>query len=473
MEHVLPLKIIRKDGDIINAENLLTNDREQQILGEPVLTVVNGKATIIFDYGKEYYGGLRFITDIRTDNVRCFARVRFGESLSECCAELGEKNADNHHSIRDLTIELVHSGDFTCGNTGFRFVRIDFLTEDCKIEIKSIFATTLIYKNDNVIYCYKGEDVKIKQIFDTAKRTVDLCCQNGYVWDGIKRDRIVWIGDMYPEMIALTSIYGRVDVIENSLEFVKNTTPVNGWLNRFPTYSLWYLIILADYYKETGCIDFLRNQIDFVLRIIKQMDECVLIDGRLNYPSYFVDWPSRGTEDEIMGVRAINIIACKKTIEILKALELDFTVVQDILERLKIQEITVKKKKQILALKYFATGSLTREEIDFIMKDGIKGFSTFMSYFLLKTIAECVSPEVATEMMKEYFGAMIEKGASTFWEDFDIEWTYNACRIDELPKEGQKDLHGDSGAFCYVGFRHSLCHGWSSGIIKYIKDYCK
>ena len=26
-----------------------------------------------------------------------------------------------------------------------------------------------------------------------------------------------------------------------------------------------------------------------------------------------------------------------------------------------------------------------------------------------------------------------------------------------------KDIHGDYGEFCYKGFRHSLCHGWSSG----------
>src|SRR5690606_6196616 len=26
-----------------------------------------------------------------------------------------------------------------------------------------------------------------------------------------------------------------------------------------------------------------------------------------------------------------------------------------------------------------------------------------------------------------------------------------------------KDVHGDYGDHCYVGYRHSLCHGWASG----------
>ena len=58
---------------------------------------------------------------------------------------------------------------------------------------------------------------------------------------------------------------------------------------------------------------------------------------------------------------------------------------------------------------------------------------------------------------------MLDFGATTFWEDFNLEWTNNAARIDELVPPGKQDLHGDYGAYCYVGFRHSLCHGWASG----------
>jgi len=44
-----------------------------------------------------------------------------------------------------------------------------------------------------------------------------------------------------------------------------------------------------------------------------------------------------------------------------------------------------------------------------------------------------------------------------------LAWTKDATRIDELVPEGKKDIHGDCGAYCYEGFRHSLCHGWASG----------
>ena len=31
-------------------------------------------------------------------------------------------------------------------------------------------------------------------------------------------------------------------------------------------------------------------------------------------------------------------------------------------------------------------------------------------------------------------------------------------------------IHGDNGAFCYKGFRHSLCHGWSSAPTAFLAE---
>lgn len=39
----------------------------------------------------------------------------------------------------------------------------------------------------------------------------------------------------------------------------------------------------------------------------------------------------------------------------------------------------------------------------------------------------------------------------------------HATRIDEMVTEGKVDVHRDYGAYCYLSYRHSLCHGWASG----------
>ena len=31
-------------------------------------------------------------------------------------------------------------------------------------------------------------------------------------------------------------------------------------------------------------------------------------------------------------------------------------------------------------------------------------------------------------------------------------------------------MHGDNGAHCYSGFRHSLCHGWSAGPVPFLAE---
>ena len=172
--------------------------------------------------------------------------------------------------------------------------------------------------------------------------------------------------------------------------------------------------------------------------------------------------------DELAGVRAINIIAMKKAIFLQETFGQDSALARELLERLLKIEITAQTSKQVLGLKYFATG-LAEEDKAKLTEGGAKGMSTFLGYYILKAVAS-FDKEKAVAMMKEYYGAMLDKGATTFWEDFDMEWTKNSGRIDAFPEENQRDIHGDFGAYCYKGFRHSLCHGWSAGVIGFLKE---
>jgi hypothetical protein len=61
-------------------------------------------------------------------------------------------------------------------------------------------------------------------------------------------------------------------------------------------------------------------------------------------------------------------------------------------------------------------------------------------------------------------------GATTFWEDFNIEWMENSARLDEFTPEGMNDIHGDFGDYCYPSYRHSFCHGWASGPTSWLTE---
>ena len=91
-------------------------------------------------------------------------------------------------------------------------------------------------------------------------------------------------------------------------------------------------------------------------------------------------------------------------------------------------------------------------------------------YYMLRAMAAAGNYEGALERIREYWGAMLDLGATTFWEDFDMAWL-PAGRIDEPVPAGMRDLHRECGAYCYKGFRHSLCHGWASGPTAWLTEY--
>lgn len=463
-ENIFPIRVVEEQG-VKNSRALLVRRSLQIGLAERDTAQAEPGGHLILDFGREMCGGVRLLV-FRSDGGT--VRVRFGESLTECCSELGgRQNATNCHALRDLTLELPYLSDTPVGDTGFRFVRLDF---SGRAELRCVVAESRI-RRKKAQFTYSGDDSLIRRIFDTAKRTVDLCAAGDFVWDGVKRDRLVWVGDMHPEMLALTTLYGRDRALERSLDYVKEETPLPGWMNGYPMYSMWWVIILGDYREVEGTAPFIKRQTDYLEGLVRQMLECVEETGELGYPSYFVDWPTHGTSDELHGVRAINIIAARRAIVLLEEAGRDSTSARILLERLLRIPITPERSKQVTALKHFAVG-LTEEDRERLTEGGAKGMSTFMSYYILKAVAS-FDRDRAVEMMREYYGAMLSLGATTFWEDFDMEWTEGASGIDRFPREGERDIHGDFGTHCYIGFRHSLCHGWSAGVIRFIAEECR
>ena len=88
---------------------------------------------------------------------------------------------------------------------------------------------------------FRCNDERLNEIFDTASYTLKLWVHNGMVWDSAKRDRLVWIGDMHPETLGLLCLYGEQECIKNSLRFVRDQTTLPAFMNRIPSYSLWWI----------------------------------------------------------------------------------------------------------------------------------------------------------------------------------------------------------------------------------------
>ena len=53
--------------------------------------------------------------------------------------------------------------------------------------------------------------------------------------------------------------------------------------------------------------------------------------------------------------------------------------------------------------------------------------STFLGYYVLIARAKVGDIKGALEVIRNYWGGMLAMGATTFWEDFNINWLENAA----------------------------------------------
>ena len=422
---------------------------------------------VLMDFGRELCGGVRIITH-GGGEAQVRWRLTFGESVTEACSSIGVKNATNDHSPRDLEIVTSFMSDLTFGQTGFRFARLELLSE-AEVLIQNVFAVSLLPKFEREAAIVTSDPL-VNQIIQTAAYTLKLNLQNGYVWDGIKRDRLVWCGDLHPELLSSLYMFGDTSNLRNSLTFLREETPADQWVNNIPSYSAWWVINLCDYCAITGNRDYYAENRDYALKVLEHIDTCLGDDGTMNFTdgggmAFFLDWSTHEKPDAPIGVASLLRLAAQKFL----GME-ENAVCRGIIRKLAPYVEKDSVLKPVRAFQILGGRQATAADAATLQKDGARGLSTFMAYYILTAAAKAGGTDML-EMLKTYYGGMLSRGATSFWEDFDIDWLEGSGRIDEFPEEGQKDIHGDFGKYCYTQFRHSLCHGWSSGVLAFIVEY--
>lgn len=473
-ESIFPVSVVSKYGKIENEESLLNKKILQITTNETdFVTITNNNlrrnSYILLDFGREIHGRVRILTYTGNSDCPPEMRITYGESVSEALSNIGHQGATNDHSVRDTIFRFPDFSDMSLNESGFRFVKLELLSKNTSINIKAIIAESKM-RDIEYLGSFESSSEELNRIYNTAAYTCHMCMQQ-FIWDGIKRDRLVWVGDMHPEMLAVKTVFGNNKIIDESLNFMRETTPLPNWMNGMPTYSLWWLIILWDWYFYTGNENFINENKDYALKLIKTVTELINDDGSDNLPSYFLDWPCNGKKAGISGSRALLAWCLEKSAELCNYFN-DTQLSEICMSKKKILISTPAKNygaKQVEAFFSISGWKNEKEAGEFILSNGSKGFSTFMSYYLLKSASK-YDMSKTLETLEEYYGTMLKMGATSFWEDFDIEWAENAFGIDKLPVDGKKDIHGDFGAFCYKGLRHSLCHGWSSGPVAFLAE---
>jgi len=76
--------------------------------------------------------------------------------------------------------------------------------------------------------------------------------------------------------------------------------------------------------------------------------------------------------------------------------------------------------------------------------------SPYYNYYVIRAMAETGHRDAALSWIRQYWGGMLQEGATSFWEAYDPSWY-------------KEDFHASLQSDNRSGYFVSLAHGWSSG----------
>lgn len=448
----LPVKRILWQSGCSGAEIMPGNlDLQPRVAGPMSKIRIAKGGGILLDFGIELHGGVRLLCCRKGR-----ARLRFGESASEAMG-----TPDQDHAIHNTVLDLPAMGMLEYGNTAFRFVRIDAVGG--ALELQNVIAVAL-YRDLEWIGSFESSDERLNRIWQTGAYTLLLNMQD-YIYDGAKRDRLVWMGDLNPEVRSILVVFGSIPLIPTTLDFLRGHTPLPAVMNNMTSYNFWWIITVYDYYLHSGDRAWLEQQKEYLAGLLRQCLSYVTPDGKEAVPGdRFLDWPSRRNPAALhAGLQGLLYWAFGCGTWLCRELGIDSADFEAVHSRMAEYIPDCGSSKAAAAVQ---TLSGLADRRDVLLRDPFHGVSTFYGCYML--FAQPTAP--ALELIRRYWGGMLDYGATTFWEDFDLDWLRNTSPISELPVAGRDDLHADFGNYCYVGLRHSLCHGWAAGPTAFLSE---
>ena len=481
-QYLTPVKILWKSDNtnklVINAEKLLEAGNGQADLVASNLCLIKGddklNSAILLDFGREIQGGIEIVTGMFAEQLPIKVKVTLGESVSEAMSSTKGSTATNDHAMRDFELSLPWLGKIEVGNSGFRFAKIELLDSKRELKLKEVRAVS-VFRDIPYLGSFKSNDERLNQIWQTGAYTVQQNMQD-FLWDGIKRDRLVWVGDMHPEVMTILSVFGYNEVVPKSLDLIRDITKLPEWMNGISSYSMWWILINYQWYMNNGDLEYLKKNQEYAYGLLDLLEKKIDPDGReiLN-GERFLDWPTSPNKEAIhaglqslmimtfdAGVKIANVLANKgKAIQYNKTIQLLKKHIPD--------PNGNKAGAALMALSGLADAKKINETL--LAVNSTEGISSFYGYYVLQARAKAGDYQGALDVIRNYWGGMLDLGATTFWEDFDMKWLENAGRIDQITPEGKVDVHATYGGYCYLGLRHSLCHGWASGPTSWLSQH--
>jgi hypothetical protein len=284
------------------------------------------------------------------------------------------------------------------------------------------------------------------------------------------------MGDTDVSGRVIEDVFGERPLMEDTLDRLIGPAPVEQHVNGIPGYSSFWFTGVADYYRHTGDKQFLEREHERMLQLLnfvdKEFDERSIYANKTKVWLY-VDWSPELNGDTPETRRATTLEFERAYREAaFMLLELGDSANADKYEA-RAKEIQAAAQKYLLdpATGAFGprwqtnaaaviSGTAMPDQYNAIWKNVLsqvgngdtRGWiiSPYYNYYVIRAMAEMGHRDAALKWIRQYWGGMVNEGATSFWEGYDPSWY-------------REDFHASLQADNRSGYFVSLAHGWSAG----------
>ncbi|QMV19430.1 Bacterial alpha-L-rhamnosidase [Granulicella sp. 5B5] len=424
---------------------------------------------IILDFGRELTGRLELVSD---SAAPAQVTVQYGESYDEMMKS------------PYLGIDLLYVAPHQTAHgpkSSFRYAKISFIGGGPELRFKSIAVDDIFYP---VKYqgSFESSDPMLNRIWEVGAYTAHLCMQDS-VWDSPKRDRGRWMGDTDVMGRTIEDVFDDHFLMEDTLDRLLGPAPVKEHVNGIPGYSAFWFTGVAQYYRETGSKAFLEKERARMLQLLayvdKEFDEHSVYANKTHVWLY-VDWSPEFSGDTPETRRATTLEfynAYSQAVWMLR--ELGDTANADHYAQ-RAEQIKAGAQKYLLdpatgtfgprwqsnaaavvsgaadPSEYPAIWNNVLSHVGHVRYNGLV-VTPYYNYYVISAMAQVGHRKDALDWIKQYWGGMVDEGATSFWEAYDPDWF-------------KDDFHASLQADGRSGYFVSLAHGWSSGATPWLME---
>jgi hypothetical protein len=318
----------------------------------------------------------------------------------------------------------------------------------------------------------------IRRVDQVSQHTLRDCLQTCFE-DGPRRDRRLWVGDLRLQALANYATFGANDVVKRCLYLFAGLPRSDGLVNGcvyerpVPTYAdtttldyaALFCVTLQEYVATTGDTDCGRD----LWPVARRQIDCLLarLDDTLMFHDSgetwcFIDW-AFGL-DKSAATHAVIVFALRRMVTLAAALGTlgEIAHYQPLIDKMSAaaraqlfdagrgvytsgpdHQLSCATQAWMVLAGIPESTAVAQAALRNALADqaAIRPITPYVYHYLAEAMLACDMQDEALQLVRSYWGAMLDAGADTFWEAFD-------------PQDPLTSPYGDIHA-------NSYCHAWS------------